>query len=291
VAVEMRIPKKAVKPLVEYCEKLGEETGREAGEVFEEFLELMNKHADYFFDEPWLETSDRRFGLSDVEKSFIKGGKSYKAECERFKVVFLRRNISLEGFDGERFDGNLRFYGRRECWDCVVPDAVDLRQYVKDIEEAVRSVEEEVKGENPSWIAVKMSGRYRKPEEVKDRKMILVQLKVYEDLGSAKGKSCSVKNKYRCPYGARSKRLIRAGRIAKFVWQEISWYDHHWNPVGNHVSGVGDMTWYHYDEPGIIDVTSYEDIVKAVDDGRVEKIVEEHEKYMKETGREAWALS
>jgi len=194
----------------------------------------------------------------------------------------------LEGFDGERFDENLKFYGRKECWDCVVPDAVRLRQYVKDVEEDIKKYEEEVKGENPSWIAVRMSEHYRKPEEVKHRKFTLVELKVYEDVGEAEGKSCSVENRYKCPYGARSKKLIEAGGLAKFVWKEIRWYDHHWNPIGDHVSAVGVTKWDHFDEPGIIDVTSYEDIVKAVDDGRFDKIFEEHKKYMEETGAEAW---
>jgi hypothetical protein len=36
----------------------------------------------------------------------------------------------------------------------------------------------------------------------------------------------------------------------------------------------------------MIDVTSYEDICKAVDDGRLDKIVAEHNRYMKESGYE-----
>jgi aromatic ring-opening dioxygenase LigB subunit len=39
-----------------------------------------------------------------------------------------------------------------------------------------------------------------------------------------------------------------------------------------------------------IDVTSYDDIVEAVDDGRFETIIEEHKRYMEETECEAWAL-
>jgi hypothetical protein len=50
------------------------------------------------------------------------------------------------------------------------------------------------------------------------------------------------------------------------------------------------MKWYHYGEPSIIDVTSYDDALKAREDGRLERIIQEHERYMKETGREIWAL-
>jgi hypothetical protein len=46
--------------------------------------------------------------------------------------------------------------------------------------------------------------------------------------------------------------------------------------------------WYHYGEPQIIDVTSFDDIDKALDDGRFRRIVEEHEKYTKETEATGW---
>ena len=42
-------------------------------------------------------------------------------------------------------------------------------------------------------------------------------------------------------------------------------------------------------EPEIINVTSLDDIVKAMEDGRFDKVVEEHERYMKETGRKIYA--
>jgi hypothetical protein len=46
------------------------------------------------------------------------------------------------------------------------------------------------------------------------------------------------------------------------------------------------LKWYHYGEASIIDVTSFDDIVKAIEDGRFDRIVEEHERYMKEARRE-----
>jgi hypothetical protein len=36
-------------------------------------------------------------------------------------------------------------------------------------------------------------------------------------------------------------------------------------------------------------VTSYDDIVKAIDDGRLERTIQEHKRYMEKTGYEAWA--
>jgi hypothetical protein len=37
-------------------------------------------------------------------------------------------------------------------------------------------------------------------------------------------------------------------------------------------------------------VTSYDDIIRAIEDGRLDKIINEHMRYMKETDREIWAL-
>ena len=53
---------------------------------------------------------------------------------------------------------------------------------------------------------------------------------------------------------------------------------------------VEDAKWYHRDEPGIMDVTSFKGISKAMKDGRIDRIMEEHEKYMKETGRKDYEL-
>jgi hypothetical protein len=102
----------------------------------------------------------------------------------------------------------------------------------------------------------------------------------------AEGKSCDVKNKYRCPYGEASEQLIEDGEFAKFVWQEIAWYDTHWNPRHTHIRAQVEGKWYHFGEPSIIEVTSYDDVIKALEDGRVEHIMDEHEKYMDETGYE-----
>ena len=43
-----------------------------------------------------------------------------------------------------------------------------------------------------------------------------------------------------------------------------------------------DLKWYYYDEPSILDVTNYEDILEAIEDGRMERIIEERKKYEKE---------
>jgi len=65
---ERRIPKNAVKPLIEHCAKLSREAGRPAAEIFKEYLELMNKYADFFFSEPWPEKTGKQFlWLNDAD--------------------------------------------------------------------------------------------------------------------------------------------------------------------------------------------------------------------------------
>jgi predicted transcriptional regulator len=53
-------------------------------------------------------------------------------------------------------------------------------------------------------------------------------------------------------------------------------------------SPTSELRWYHYDEPPIIYFTSYDDIMQAIEDGRLDKIIDEHTRYMKETDREIW---
>jgi hypothetical protein len=279
---ERKIPKEAAKTLAEYCQKISGETGKPAAEIFKEFLELMNKYADYFFREPWPEKLDKKFELSHEDSNFIDGAKSYREECERFTVMCLRRNMSLEGFDIGGFEEDFDWHGKMACWNCVVPDAASLREYVKRVEEDIRKNEEEMEKSEPSWIAREMYEYYKRPNVVRENKTKYVELRLYEDLGMADGKSCDVRNKYKCPYGEQSNELIENGRVAKFVWRVVWWYDLHWNPSESFRPSADEMKWYHYGEPSIIDVTSYEDILKAIEDGRLERIIKERKKYEEE---------
>jgi hypothetical protein len=40
----------------------------------------------------------------------------------------------------------------------------------------------------------------------------------------------------------------------------------------------------------MIDVTSFDDITQAIADGRLDRIMDKHMRYMKVTGREIWNL-
>jgi len=292
VASDKRIPKSAVKSLIEYCSEKSKETGISAAEMLKNYLKLMKRYADYFFREPWPEKPCKEFklDLGEAERKFIGRGKSYGEKVDRFTLVCLRRNISMEGFDAQGFEEDFKFYGSIECWDCAVPDAVRLREDIERVENAVRKNEEEMKQENPSWMVKEMYEYYRRPDVVRRNKMMVVELRLYEEIGRAEGKNCKVKNKYRCPYGELSEQLIEHGGVAKAIWREVEWYDTHWNPSPGFRPSAEEMKWYHYDEPGIIDVTSYDDIIKAIENGRFEKIVTEHRRYLKETARETQKL-
>lgn len=286
---KVEIPKKAVKPLIEHCAKLSEETGKPADEIFKNYLELMNKHADYFSARPWPETRQVKPRLKREDLEFIKGAGSHEERLERFTLVCLRGNISLEGFNSELFRENFASYGGRECHDCSVPEAMELRKYVELVEQQRREIEEDLKRKNPSWLSKSTSEHNKRPDVVKAFKMVRVELRLYEEIG-AKGKSCDVKNKYKCPYRELSENLIKNGRRVDALWGHIRWYDRHWNcPKGSYASGE-DAKWYHCDEPSLMDVTSYEDIRKAIRDGTLKKIIKEHKKYVKETGTPMWAL-
>ena len=51
-----------------------------------------------------------------------------------------------------------------------------------------------------------------------------------------------------------------------------------------------ELKWLHYNGLAIIDVTSCDDIIRAIENGGLDKIIDEHVRYMKETDREFWAL-
>lgn len=274
--LEQKIPKNAVEPLIEHCNKLGEDAGISGADVFKKYLEWMKKHADYFFSEPWPEKRVSRFGFSDGEWDFVESGEDFEEKAERFTIACLRRNISMEGFDVEGFREGFKFYGGIKCWCCSIDKAAGLREQAGLIEKRRREMEQ-AKWEESS-------------EVVKEHKMLLVELRLYEELGGAGGRSCRVKIKYACPYGEESEQLIEKGGPVETLWKHIEWYDCHWNPSHTYRPSDQEVKWYHCGEPSIIDVTSYDDVLKAREDGRLERIIQEHERYMKETGREVWAL-
>jgi hypothetical protein len=117
-----------------------------------------------------------------------------------------------------------------------------------------------------------------------------VKWRIYNELGEANNRTCEAMNFFHCPNGDAWRQLQQDGDIAELVWQHIYWYDHHWNRSPYSTPSRSEQRWYHLNEPPIIDVTSYEDIIRAIDDGRLDRIIDEHTRYMKETNREIWNI-
>lgn len=276
------IPKKAVKTLVEHCNKVGEKTGRSGAEVLRDYLRWMKKYADYFFSSAWpakpLPPSCELW-LSSEEDRFLDKSRRYKEEVERFTVVLLKRNLSLEGFGAEHFDSEFDFYGRLLCYGCAVPDAMHLREFLKKLEESNAEIAEKRKLEpnDPFWAQLY---DYRfSAESLRMEKMKRAELGFLEVEGGAEGKVCAPHNKCLCPYGAKSWELIKLGEMVKSLWDLVEFYDSHWNGSRSFTPSRSDTEWYHFGEVGFLNVTSREDILNALEDGRMEKVADEFKRY------------
>jgi hypothetical protein len=281
----VRVLRKAVKELIQYCERREEETGEPAAEILKHYLKLLKTHRRRLRDR-WPASTEPRLLLEEADTQFIEAEKKPEERLKRFTLICLRDNITSEGFNSEGFTGNIEFYGERACWGCVVPDAVGLRDHLRVLEEHKRKVAEDMKREEPSWLSKEMSEHYKKPEAVKRDKMVTVKLALYEEIGAAKGRSCIKRHKYRCPYGELADKLVKKGRFAEGLWKTIEYYEDHWNPPPGYLPGrVPVDKWNHYEETGLIEVTDYEDVKKALHDGRLEKIVDEFLEHREETGR------
>lgn len=193
----------------------------------------------------------------------------------------------MEGLDPQGFAKEFEFYGRIRCVYCPVREAMRLRDKVQRIKQQRRKIEEEMKGEEPSLNTIEMYEYLKRSDVVRDDKMLSVELRFYEEVAGAKGKSCEVRNRFKCPFGEESEQLVENGKAIKSLWKYVEWYNSHWNRSGSVTPGSSDMKWYHYDEPGIIDVTSYDDILRALEDGRLKRITKEYERYEKETESQA----
>ncbi len=282
------LPKSAVRSLTEYCGIMASESNDSAAEIFRRYLELMKKYEDFFFSKPWPEELGKPtiqdLDLSDEERKFLGEGKDYVERCERFLVFCLRRSISLEGFDRERLEADDVHFGGYPCQDCMVHDAMRLREDIALEDWYKRENEEKMKATEPSDYTREMYEHYNLPDVVRGDKMRVVKLRFYDEVGFTAGKSCQVKNMYKCPYREKSKRLVKDGGLAKSIWELVEYYDSHWNRSRIHFPLKNEEKWYHYDEPSLIDVTSYEDVMKATEDGRLLKILEEFKMHEKETG-------
>lgn len=99
----------------------------------------------------------------------------------------------------------------------------------------------------------------------KEDAMRLVEWRIYNELAEANDRTCQIMNYFRCPHGEGWRELVQDGHDAYRLWEEIKWYDTHWNRSISYTPAASEMKWYHYDEPPIMDVKSCEDIIRASD--------------------------
>ena len=173
-------------------------------------------------------------------------------------------------------------WGKHLCWDCLI----NLTQDAKRDIERFRAYWEEHGGEEAKRKYLEELGDRFRQESLKQEAMRQTRYRIYTiDLEVP---SCEVINYFKCPYGKDRDFLREAGSVADQIWEHVEWYDRHWNRDLSTEPSAADMKWYHFDDPQILDVTDYKDIDKAIEDGRLKKVIEEHERYMKETDRKIW---
>ena len=158
-------------------------------------------------------------------------------------------------------------YGNEQCWTC----AIYLADWEKKEIHRHQKYWDEHGGETGKEEDFREMGeRYRLSCE-KGEAMRNVKWRLFNELGGANNRTCSVVNYFRCPYGEEWRTLQEDGAVIEWTWSLIEWYDRHWNrdPYGQ--PPEKEMKWYHFDEPQIIDVTDFDDIVRAMEDGRLER--------------------
>ena len=163
-------------------------------------------------------------------------------------------------------------YGGDICWRCAIHQAQSTKH---ELDQSTKYLEEE-ENKNPKEIS---------PNAKRNNALKEVEWRIYNELAQANNRTCAVVNYFKCPYGKERRTLIENGTEAYELWQQIEWYNEHWNGTPTMQPPKSEMKWYHLGEPAIINITSLDDITKATSDGRLNKITLEHERYLKETGR------
>ena len=175
--------------------------------------------------------------------------------------------------------------GKLLCYHCLIYQAQDRKKEI----ERIAKYWQENGGEEAKQKFYEELGEPSTSHHRKQDAMLDVEWRLYnEGDDGAQNPTCSIINSFQCPYDSEKGELIKLGSFTTRLWDHIRWYDEHWN--GSHYSQPreSERIWYHIGEPSIIDVTDFDDIVKAAEDGRISKIIEEHERYDKEVTSKAW---
>jgi hypothetical protein len=177
-------------------------------------------------------------------------------------------------------------YGQLLCISCPIKQAQDVRREIdRDHQHWQEQGGDNAKEEWYKELGELKAKPFRKADATRR-----VHWRIFNDLAGAKDRTCETINYFHCPYKDEGNQMLKVGYEAWRLWRHVEWYDDHWNRSTTSTPAASDMKWYHWNEPPIIDVTNYDDITRAIEDGRLDKIIQEHERYMKETHSEISAL-
>lgn len=169
-------------------------------------------------------------------------------------------------------------YANQICGNCAIQQTQDQKEQVARLRWGPDNGGEEAQQKFYDECGKVKAAEFRRRDAFEQ-----VKLGILNELAGANDRTCNVLNFFKCPYGNEHKTLINDGKAASELLEHLEWYDGHWNPNSNITPAQNQMKWYHYGQPGIIDVTNLDDIKTALADGRISKIAAEHERYMKET--------
>lgn len=173
-------------------------------------------------------------------------------------------------------------YGAAICGNCAINLAQEAQQDIN---------ERKQEGEEAERENLQDATADERAQAAREEAMRTVHHAFYDDGDGANGRSCHIVNFFRCPYSEEREELVESGRFFREIWHHhLEWYERHWH--NNYVStpAENEKRWYHWNEPKPINLTNADDVVKSLEDGRYDKVVDEHERYMKETHQKIWSL-
>lgn len=93
-----KLPKAAIEDFAEACRLIGEIKNKPSAQVLKHYLQLMDKHSDYFFDTAWKENYDYPAAttITQTDHAFLA---CPKEEFEdRWELMLIKKNLYLNGF-------------------------------------------------------------------------------------------------------------------------------------------------------------------------------------------------
>jgi hypothetical protein len=94
------VPEAALKQMMASAQENSKKAkGKTAQEIYKNYLRLMDKYRDYFFSEPWPKKWDIKRATTFLREDLDFIDKNDDEFEDRILTVFMKKNISLEGFN------------------------------------------------------------------------------------------------------------------------------------------------------------------------------------------------